>query len=353
MSAKSKIEWTDATWSPIRVRVKPNAGEIAAARGYTSLVQIATKMQSRVGQHCEKISPGCEHCYSEVEQHRCLPNNGTGLPFDRRSRDLVEVFLDEKVLEQPLCWKRPRRIFPMNQSDWCAEWVRDEMRDWMMAVCALTPRHTYQFLTKRSGEAREYCSWHDITSRSVPRDMVDRVCLKALHIDPICEAELIGRLRWPLPNVWLGVSVESKDYLYRIDDLRRTSAAVRFLSLEPLLEDLGPLNLEGIAWVICGGESGKGARPVHPDWVTNIRDQCVAAAVPFFFKQWGAFGPITCDDRHGIFGDHATHWVNKIDASVIPAKAVPRDWDWPMVRVGRKAAGRLLDGREWNEMPNA
>ena len=105
MGSKTGIEWTDSTWSPIRARVRLDAADIAGAKGYRSLVSIAEKMAGRVGQHCEHVSPGCEHCYAETNNHRCLPGNGTGLPYDRRSRDLVEVFVDEKVLLQPLKWK--------------------------------------------------------------------------------------------------------------------------------------------------------------------------------------------------------------------------------------------------------
>jgi protein gp37 len=153
----------------------------------------------------------------------------------------------------------------------------------------------------------------------------------------------------PLPNVWLGVSVESKDYLYRIDYLRQTPAAVRFLSLEPLLEDLGAINLEGIDWVIVGGESGKGARPMHPDWVRSIRDQCIAAGVPFFFKQWGAHRPWLKSDlpNAGILVEARKECGYYCDEEVGHVDHGAR----PMLRVSKKKAGRLLDGREWNEMP--
>ena len=204
MGSKTGIEWTDSTWSPIRVRVRQDAAQIAREKGYTSLVQIAEKMAGRVGQHCEHVSPGCEHCYAEANNHRCLPSNGTGLPYDRRSRDLVETFVDEKVLLQPLKWKpvyikdekielecakcgmvgstgdfypkgnarcprcnsaghyralfptRPRRIFVENQSDLFGEWVTDEMLDKVFAVMALCPQHIFQVLTKRPARMLEY-----------------------------------------------------------------------------------------------------------------------------------------------------------------------------------------------------
>jgi protein gp37 len=146
---KTSIEWTNLTWSPIRVRVKTDAAAIAHGKGYTSLIGIAGRMAGRVGPHCEHISPGCELCYAGTNNRRCLPSNGTGLPYDRRSRDLVEAFVDEKILIQPLAWKKPQRIFVENQSDLFGEWVTDEMIDRVFAVAGLTPWHTYQLLTKR------------------------------------------------------------------------------------------------------------------------------------------------------------------------------------------------------------
>jgi protein gp37 len=151
---KSSIEWTDYTWSPIRARVKVDAGEIAATNGFHSLVHIATKMAGHVGPHCEHVSPGCELCYSGTNNHRCLPANGTGLPFDRRSRDLVDVYLDEKILLQPLKWKTPRKCFVENQSDLFGEFVPDELIDRVFAVMALTRHITYQVLTKRAERMR-------------------------------------------------------------------------------------------------------------------------------------------------------------------------------------------------------
>jgi protein gp37 len=300
MAIKTEISWTDSTWSPIRVRVKPDAGAIAKASGYASLIEIGTRMAGRVGQHCEHVSPGCENCYAGANNHRCLPENGTGLPYDRRSRDLVEAFVDERVLLEPLKWKplwdcrtdrhcnkiefqRPRRIFVENQSDLFGEWVTDDQIDQVFAVMALCPQHTFQVLTKR------------------PERM-----LRYFEKD------------YPLPNVWQGVSVENQKAAdVRIPLLLQTPAAVRFISAEPLL---GPVNLEelpsasGIGrhldalsnagvdkgalipnkldWCIIGGESGPGARPMNPDWARSLRDQCQAAKVAFFMKQMGsAYGP--------------------------------------------------------------
>jgi protein gp37 len=303
MAKVTEISWTDSTWSPIRARVKLDAPSIAKAKGYTSLVEIAMKMRGRVGQHCEHVSPGCEHCYAGTNNHRCLPGNGTGLPYDRRSRDLVEAFVDEKVLLQPLKWgalylpcdkcgsisnrdclhtsreTRPRRIFVENQSDLFGEWVTYEMLDRVFAVMALCPQHIFQVLTKRPELMLEYSFGRELRG-----------------------------LEWPLPNVWLGVSVENQSAAdERIPLLLETLAAVRFVSCEPLLgavefsdvtrcsdciQVLGKPAMKGIDWVIAGGESGPGARPMDPSWARSLCDQCTAAGVPFFMKQMGSvFGP--------------------------------------------------------------
>ena len=294
MGNKTGIEWTDSTWSPIRARVKADAAEIARAKGYTSLVSIAGKMAGRVGQHCEHVSPGCEHCYAETNNHRCLPGNGTGLPYDRRSRYLVEAFVDEKVLMQPLRWKpchwydpddgevvgdRPRKIFVMNQSDLFAEWVTDEMRDRVCAVGVLSG-HILQFLTKRPAEMLRYFNNPETSNRiqEAVSDLSDDYAYQ-----------------WPYPNFWLGVSVENQAAAdERIPLLLQTQAAVRFVSCEPLL---GPINLNQeeirkLDWVICGGESGARARMMKPEWARSLRDQCAATGTAFFMKQMGSvFGP--------------------------------------------------------------
>ncbi len=409
MSAKSDIEWTDASWTAIRARVKENAGEIAAAKGYSSLVQIATKMQGHVGPHCEKISLGCERCYSEHANCRCLPHNGTGLPFDRRSRDLVDVFVDEKILTEPLRWRKPRKVFVCSQTDLFADFVTDEMIDQIFAVMALSyhmewteergnireARHTFQVLTKRPERMRARIeailgsiSSDDWFSIPVVRHAVD---ISRRRGDQLPGNAAIPVVQWisdGMPGLWLGVSVESRDYLERIDHLRQTPAAVRFLSLEPLLEDLGDIscylmdccpecgkcvrkgwrdcpsptpNCEGrpsggIDWVIVGGESGPGARPMHPDCVRGIRDQCVAAGVPFFFKQWGEWapaGPIDHDDEYA--GGEAFQSISGGMASVTMAQRQPGNYrrlgEVMLERVSKKKAGRELDGRTWDEMP--
>ncbi len=219
MSDQSAIEWTDATWNPVR--------------------------------GCVKVSPGCKHCYAETfaERFRGTPRHPFEHGFDLR--------LVPEKLGDPLRWKRPRRIFVNSMSDLFQDRVPTEYIERVSDVMARAPRHTYQVLTKRHDRMRDL---------------------------------LRGELAWvaALSHVWFGVSVEDRSHgLPRLAALRATPARVRFLSVEPLLEELGPIDLSGIDWVIVGGESGPRARPMRPEWVLSIRDQCRAAGVPFFFKQWG------------------------------------------------------------------
>ncbi|MBL8622161.1 MAG: phage Gp37/Gp68 family protein [Myxococcales bacterium] len=219
MSDGSAIEWTDATWNPVR--------------------------------GCTKVSPGCKHCYAETfaERWRGIPDHPYGQGFDLR---LVPEKLDE-----PLRWRRPRRIFVNSMSDLFQVGVDADFIRRVFNTMDAASWHTYQVLTKRADRMLA-------ATKAMPRALVEQ------------------------PHIWLGVSVEDRRYgLPRIDLLRQTPAAVRFLSIEPLLEDLGPLDLAGIHWVIVGGESGPGARPMSPAWVTSIQRQCRAQRVPFFFKQWG------------------------------------------------------------------
>jgi len=348
--------------------VRQDAPSIAKAKGYTSLVEIAMKMRGHVGQHCEHVSPGCEHCYAETNNHRCLPGNGTGLPYDRRSRDLVEAFVDEKVLMQPLKWgpvfegihggvgvlkekrhrdgsvtvtrERPRRIFVENQSDLFGEWVTDEMLDRVFAVMALCQQHTFQVLTKRPERMLSYLSDTVPRGMGLGRDVVTRIS----DLNDVAPIEV--RKLWPLSNVHLGVSVENQAAAdERIPLLLQTPAAVRFISAEPLLgpvefsdvtyrsdciRALGKPAMKGLDWVICGGESGPGARPMHPDWARGLRDQCKDAGVPFFFKQWG-------------------EWVPTTDPAVAVERGIPLSEC--MSNVGKKAAGAILDGKEHKAFP--
>lgn len=227
---------------------------------------------------CTKISPGCQHCYAETwaERFRGVKGNPFEFGFDLR--------LVPHLLVEPLRWTSPKRVFVNSMSDL---FHRDIPTRYLEAVCRVmeaTPWHTYQVLTKRA----------------------DRM------------AELLNsqlRFAAQLPNVWWGTSVENLQHgLPRVDVLRNTPAQVRFLSCEPLLESLGKLNLEGIGWVIVGGESGPKARPMMPDWVREIRDACSAQRVPFFFKQWG--GTRKHLTGRELDGRIHTEFPNRIPASM-------------------------------------
>jgi protein gp37 len=195
---------------------------------------------------CTKISAGCKHCYAERMARRL---EGTGQP---RYRNCFDVTLQEDLVEQPLSWRKPRVIFVCSMGDLFHEDVPDDYIKRVFETMKRADKHVFQVLTKRA----------------------ERLAM------------LADELPWP-SNVWAGVTVERADYVSRIDMLRRVPAQVRFLSLEPLLGPLPNLKLAGIGWVIVGGESGPGARPIKADWVRDIRDQCDMANVPFFFKQWG------------------------------------------------------------------
>ena len=219
MAQESAIEWTDATWNPVR--------------------------------GCTKISPGCKHCYAETfaERFRGVKGHPYEQGFDLR--------LVPEKLGEPLRWRMPKMVFVNSMSDLFHDGVREDYIVAVARVMVTAKWHTYQVLTKRAGRLRELLN--------------STLEFAALQ-----------------PHIWWGVSVEDRKYgLPRIDDLRQANAGIRFLSVEPLLEDLGRLNLDGIHWVIVGGESGPGARPMKKEWVLSVRDQCRRAVVPFFFKQWG------------------------------------------------------------------
>jgi protein gp37 len=214
MATNSHIEWTDATWNPVT--------------------------------GCTKISPGCKHCYAERMAHRLQ------LMGQSNYRNGFKVTLQPQMLERPLEWKAPKRIFVNSMSDLFHVDVPLAYIQQVFATMNGAHWHQYQVLTKRA----------------------DRL------------EELSAKLPWS-PHIWMGVSVENAKYIERIDHLRRTGAHVKFLSLEPLLGPLPKLNLRDIHWVIVGGESGPNARPMDPKWVTDLRNQCRRAHVAFFFKQWG------------------------------------------------------------------
>lgn len=343
MAAKSKIEWTDASWSPIRAR---------------------NKSTGKVGWHCEHVTPGCENCYAETMNARL----GTGLKFKPGHREDVDIFLDDEMLLAPLRWKRPRSVFVCSMSDLFAAFVPDAWIYRVFAVMALAPQHTFQVLTKRSKRMREYMNGPGVSQRlklfvaETFMDVIDRGP-QPLQYQLIAKDDLGELAQWPLPNVWLGVSAEDQARAdERIPDLLATSAATRFVSAEPLL---GPITFHTVAglrencvidalrgeswewraegvrhdlrrglhrldWMIVGGESGPDARPMHPEWARSIRNQCASADVPFFFKQWGEFAPtseIEGPGAHFHFPDGAT-----------------------VRRVGKKHAGRLLDGRTHDDL---
>lgn len=244
---------------------------------------------------CTRVSEGCTHCYAERMAARNLPemrSPTTGKPFAILTKSgprwTGKVELIESKLEEPLHWKKPRRVFVNSMSDLFHEALPDEAIDRVFAVMALCPDHTFQILTKRPERILKYFSGDCLQARiaafqwGIIEDRVDPLDRRS---DDIRATALDPDEDWPLPNVWLGVSVENQAAKDRIDTLREVPAAVRFLSIEPLLEDIGVLDLRGISWVIVGAESGPGARPFNEDWARLTRDQCSENGVAFFYKQ--------------------------------------------------------------------
>ncbi len=243
--ADSSIEWTDATWNPV-------AG-------------------------CTAISPGCTHCYAMRMAARLEAMGMTKYrSVTRRSGTRAvwtgRLMLDRSTLQSPLSWRKPRMVFVNSMSDLFHEQVPAAFIESVWTVMGNARRHTFQILTKRTGRMAEVAA-------SLPL----------------------------LPNVWLGTSVESEEYCWRLDALRRTPAALRFVSFEPLLGSIKQAGLDGIGWAIVGGESGPGARPMQAEWVRDIRDACRRSGTAFFFKQWGG--------------------------------------------TNKKRAGRIFEGQTWDEFP--
>jgi len=379
MAGNTPIEWTDATWNPIRARRRHHG--------------VGPVMH--VGWHCEKVSAGCDNCYAQGFNQRL----GTKLPFKPghlAPRGEVEVFLDEKMLTAPLRWKKPRQIFVNSMTDSFGRWVTDDMLDRMFAVMALCPQHTFQVLTKRPERMRAYLATAERRLKELACDMACEDDLPVvLSILPKLVPppnmipngyRVVDLTLWPLPNVWLGTSVEDQATAdERIPHLLATPAAIRFVSAEPLL---GPVTLDDMCdgwkfydalrgnwwhdseppsieqgkprldWVIVGGESGPGARPMHPDWPRHIRDQCVSAGVPFFFKQWGEWGPLetTAARRTAKITGHTPRAQWHHAAGLIIDTPAAEDGltffsEGQVFRLGKKAAGRLLDGCTWDQMP--
>lgn len=309
MADKTSIEWTDSSWSPIR------------ARNLTT---------GKIGWHCEHATTGCEFCYAEGMNKRL----GTGLPFKPGHRKDIEIFLDEKMLLAPLRWRKPRMIFVCSMTDLFADFVSDEWIDKIFAIMALCPQHTFQVLTKRADRMREYLTRHDVGGRW---GMEVRG-----HMVSVAPGTAVAWTRYGLPNVWLGVSCERQQEAdERIPLLRETPAAFRFISFEPLLGHIEP-DLRGIHWAIAGGESGPGARPMHPKWPRRLRNICAERAVAFFFKQWGQYVGGARDAKGWHYYENRSYSPNS-----------DHDFGDGLValNVGKKAAGRLLGGIEHNEFP--
>ena len=227
MADKSGIEWTEATWNPTT--------------------------------GCDRTSPGCDHCYALTLSKRLKAMGSPKYQFDgdpRTSGPGFRLTIHPSSLDVPRRWSAPRLVFVNSMSDLFHDDVPIEFIRQVFEVIRETPQHTYQVLTKRA-------------------QRLSRVA---------------GELDWP-PNLWMGVSVETRRYAFRIDHLRKVPAAVRFVSAEPLLGPLGALDLEGIQWLIAGGESGANARRMEPEWAIELRDTCTSAGVAFFFKQWGGRTP--------------------------------------------------------------
>ncbi|MCA0421889.1 MAG: phage Gp37/Gp68 family protein [Proteobacteria bacterium] len=353
MAENSKIEWTDATWNPIG--------------------------------GCTRVDEGCRNCYAEIMAARFSgPGQwGEGLaqivgqPGKTDHRWTGKLRFNESALDKPLRWRKPRRIFVNSTSDLFHEAVPDEWIDRVFAVMALAPQHTFQVLTKRPERARDYMShlqspiyWADLAVASRKGGVALVGDMGFLRNHPV----------GPLRNVWLGTSISDQASTdLRIPHLLACPAAVRFISAEPLLgpvdltrwigtqpyipgasthedqdgherQDIGGAILDGLDLVIVGGESGPGARPMHPDWARSLRDQCQAAGVAFHFKQWGEWAPSTPEDAAG---NPRSGWRCFAGHPHVPraAELYPEAGAAFIARVGKKAAGRLLDGRTWDQMP--
>ena len=303
---KTKIEWTEYVWNPIT--------------------------------GCSVVSAGCKHCYAMRLAGTRLRHHHSRAGLTRETSAgpvwTGEVRFNAEWLDQPLHWRKPRRIFVCAHGDLFHESVPYEWIDQVFAVMARARQHMFQVLTKRPRRMLKYI-------RGMNPD--------GLRLRPISQT----RHPWPLLNVWLGTSVENQTTAdERIPPLLHTPAAVRFISAEPLL---GPINLKAIRdvgavidstrgvwpvwhpldWIIAGGESGPDARPLHPEWARSLRDQCAAVGLPFFFKQWGGWLPMLGHAEGVRVGDQKF---------IHPDGTI-------MGYAGKRAAGRLLDGRQWNEFP--
>jgi protein gp37 len=361
MAECTNIEWTGSTWPVV--------------------------------QGCDYESPGCTNCYAvpllwrmSHNPHQAISGPLQGVVAKTAAGKLHftgKIALREDRLDWPLKWKEPRRIFLPSHGDLFHPSVPDWFIDKVFAVMALCPQHTFQVLTKRAKRMREYLA-NPLTQGRIAST------LKLLKPDPAPHiAALINLAKWPLANVWAGVSTEDQPRAdERIPELLATPAAVRFISAEPLLsllnlvsmresgwhriDALRGLNIHDrteavyatiqkinrIDWVIAGGESGLRARPMHPDWARSLRDQCQAAGVAFFFKQWGEWLP-RIDAAASDPGGRLDYGITNRDPAhyrilnLAGGFGFHGDRVHVMKRVGKKAAGAVLDGREWREFPQA
>lgn len=368
MADKTSIEWTDATWNPIT--------------------------------GCSVVSPGCTNCYAMKLAGTRLKHTASrkGLTVQSKAGPVWngQVRFNEEFLLQPLSWKAPRMIFVCAHGDLFAEGVPDEWIDKVFAVMALTPQHTFQVLTKRPQRMRHYLVGDRNASNDDPHQPhqrilnaayglignPDRFSPIALHLRSMCEA---SEIPIPLPNVWLGVSAEDqKRAEERIADLLMSPAAVRWLSIEPFLGDIDLTMLDSgelarwnclirgdskdafgrhhrsgnaIDWVVAGGESGPGARPMHPAWARSLRDQCVTAGVPFFFKQWGNWTSVI--DRDNDDPDWRADYSDRFNdrrqdiewLNLAGGRGFHGEKFHVMQRVAKGKAGRILDGVTHDAFP--
>ena len=274
MADKSKIEWTEATWNPVT--------------------------------GCSKVSPGCAHCYAEAISRRFGHSPAPWTPENAE----VNVQLHPERLDQPYRWKKPRRIFVNSMSDLFHELVPSDMIANVFSVMGDNPRHTFQVLTKRADRMRKWLGEVESYARQGQNEDWDAV---TMNYPRYLADRLTHESQWPLSNVWLGVSVENQYWAdERIPYLAETPAAVRFLSCEPLLKPVDLMDhLDRIDWVIVGGESGPGARPMSVEWVRDLIDQCKCARVPIFVKQLGTAWSKTADAKNRK-GEDPSEWPDDI-----------------------------------------
>ena len=374
MADNTKIEWCDATW--------------------------------QVVSGCTPTSDGCRNCYSARLAGTRLKHPPRTAGLARQAEDgrwvwAGEVRCHDDQLMVPLSWRSPRRIFVADRGDLFHPDVPDGFIDRVFAIMALCPQHTFLVLTKRPERMREYC---DSRSGAIARACIDFLLDGTVDEYDHWPVKSIGDIdfpddvtmrQWPLPNVWFGASVENQATAdERIPHLLATPAAKRFVSMEPLLVPVdltrwiaevcpnclrpdcvptlradsaevfsrcGAFVMETprslIDWVIVGGESGPNALPMHPDWVRSLRDQCQAAGVPYFFKQWGEWAPYDeghCRAAADIDPYDAEPCLKhlRIDGIVTHRQGSARDNTASLLRLSKKPAGSLLDGREWNEVPS-